>query len=45
MISTQTVIEKWTFQDFSNINALEIKFGIVVKKVKVFPDSSVVQIW
>ena len=26
-----TVKEKWTFQDFSNINALGIKFGLAVK--------------
>ena len=34
---------KRTFQDFSNINA--IKFGLVIKKVKVNPDASFVQIW
>ena len=28
-----------TFQDFSNINALGIKFGLAVKKAKVNPDS------
>ena len=39
-----TVTENLTFQDFSNINALGIKFGIAVKKVKVNPDSSFVQI-
>ena len=30
MISAQTVIEKWTFQDFSNIHALGIKFDLSV---------------
>ena len=30
---------------FSNINALDIKFGLAVKKVKVNPDSSFVQTW
>ena len=45
MISAWTVIEKWTFQDFSNINALEIKFVLAVKKAKVNPDSSFVQTW
>ena len=42
---TVTVIEKWTFQNFSNINALGFKFGIAVKKVKVTPDSLFVQTW
>ena len=27
-----TVIERWPFQDFSIINALEIKFGLAVKR-------------
>ena len=40
-----TVIERWPFQDFSIINALEIKFGLAVKKVKVNPDSSFVHTW
>ena len=34
-------IEKWTFQDFSYINALGIKFGLAVKKIKVNPDNLV----
>ena len=37
--------EKWTIQDISNINALGIKFGLVVIKIKVKPDSSFVQTW
>ena len=32
-------IEKITFQDFSNINALGVKFGLAVKKIKVNLDS------
>ena len=38
-------IEKWTFQDFSNINALGIKFGLAVKEIKVNPGSSFEQTW
>ena len=38
-------IEKWTFQDFSIINELGIKFGLAVKKIKVNPDSSFEQTW
>ena len=30
-------IEKWTFQDFSNIDALGIKFGLAVKKYQGQP--------
>ena len=37
--------EKWTLQDFSNTNALGIKFGLAVIKIKVNPDSSFVQTW
>ena len=44
MISVLTDLEKWTFQDFSNI-LLGIKFGLAVKKVKVNPDSSFMQAW
>ena len=44
MISASTVIEKWTFKDFSDINALGIKFDIAIKLVKVNLDSSFVQI-
>ena len=45
MISASTVIEKWTFQDFSQINTLGIKFDLAIKQVKVNIDSSFVQIW
>ena len=45
MISASTFIEKWTFQDFSQINALGIKFDHAIKHVKVNLDSSFVQIW
>ena len=45
IINFALIIEKWTFQDFSNKNALGIKSGIGVKKVKVNPDSSFVQTW
>ena len=38
-------IENWTFQDFSNINVLRIKFSLAVRKIKVNPDSSFVQTW
>ena len=31
--------EKRTFQDYSNINALGIKFGLAVKEIKVDKDS------
>ena len=40
MISAWTVIEKWKFQEFSNINALGIKFGLSVKKVKVSTEAN-----
>ena len=36
---------KMNISRFSNINALDIKFGLAVKKVKVNPDSSFVQTW
>ena len=39
MISAWTVIEKWTFQEVSNINALGMKFGFALQKVMVNPDS------
>ena len=38
MISAKTAIERRTFQDFSNMNALGIKCKCC-KKVKVNPDS------
>ena len=33
------------FKIFSNINALGIKFGLAVRKIKVNPDSTFVQTW
>ena len=43
MNSAQTVIEKLTFQDFPQINAIGIKFELAIKLVKVNLDSSFVQ--
>ena len=45
MISLKQLYRKMTFQDFSNIYVLRIKFGLVVKKIKVTPYSSFVQTW
>ena len=45
MNSAKTFIEKCTFKDFPNINALGIKFDLAIKYVKVNLDSSFVQTW
>ena len=42
MISDRTDIGKMNFQEFSIINALGIKFGLAVKKVKANADSSLI---
>ena len=45
MILAKTVIENRTFQDFSHINALGIKFDLAIMEVMVKLDSSFVQTW